>query len=53
MSLSCINYPWVICHPLSKTFLLLNQEAVVSAIQGHGNCDSKLSLSHPVNFSAS
>lgn len=33
MSLSCINYPWVICHPLSKTFLLLNQEAMVSAVR--------------------
>lgn len=53
MSLSCINYPWVICHPLSKTFLLLNQEAMVSTVWSHGNCDSKLSLSHPGIFSAS
>lgn len=45
MSLSCLNYPGVICHLLPKTFLLLNRKpAVVSAIQGHGNCDSKLCL---------
>jgi hypothetical protein len=53
ISLLCINYPWVICHLLSKTFLLLSQEAMVSAVQGHGNCDSKLSFSHLGIFSSS
>lgn len=31
MSLFCINYPWVICHPLPETFFLLKHEAMVSA----------------------
>lgn len=30
-SLSCISRPWVTCHPLPKTSLLLIQEAMVSA----------------------